>query len=82
MKIEVLNEGEGEMIPKGATVTVHYTGKFEDGKVFDSSVKRGDPLVFVCGEGQVIRGWDEGVQKLKKGQKAYLTCPPDYAYGA
>ena len=51
LKIKVLNEGEGDMIPKGAFVTVHYTGKFLDGKVFDSSVKRGDPFQFVCGQG-------------------------------
>jgi len=62
-------------------VTVHYTGKLLDGTVFDSSVKRGDPFKFKCGTGQVIRGWDEGVQSLKKGQKAYITCPPEYAYG-
>ena len=53
-----------------------------NGTVFDSSIPRGEPLEFVVGEGQVIRGWDEGICQLKKGQKAILTCPPSYAYGA
>jgi FKBP-type peptidyl-prolyl cis-trans isomerase len=60
---------------------VHYTGKFTDGRKFDSSYDRGEPLRFKVGLGQVIRCWDEGLQHLQKGQKAVLTCPPDYAYG-
>lgn len=80
-KVELLNEGEGPVCPKGATVFVHYTGKFPNGQKFDSSHDRGEPLEFVVGEGQVIRGWDEGITQLKKGQKAILTCPPAYAYG-
>ena len=75
------NEGTGEICPKGAKVKVHYTGKFTNGKVFDSSHNRGQPLEFIVGQGQVIRGWDEGITQLKKGQKAKLVCPPDYAYG-
>jgi len=82
MDIEKLNEGTGPTVPKGATVKVHYTGKLEDGTVFDSSVSRGDPLEFQVGVGQVIRGWDEGICQLQKGQKAILTCPPEYAYGS
>ena len=61
---------------------VHYTGTFPDGRKFDSSVDRGDPLEFTVGVGQVIRGWDEGICQLQKGQKAKLICPPDYAYGS
>mgnify|MGYP001626625360 CR=1 FL=1 len=61
---------------------MHYTGKLTDGTVFDSSVSRGQPLEFAVGVGQVIRGWDEGIMQLGVGQKAILTCPPDYAYGA
>lgn len=64
MQIEKLNEGTGPTVPKGATVKVHYTGKLQDGTVFDSSVERGDPLEFKVGVGQVIRGWDEGICQL------------------
>lgn len=66
----------------GSRVLVHYVGKLLDGKQFDSSYDRGKPLDFIVGIGQVIKGWDEGITQLKKGQKAVLTCPPDYAYGA
>ena len=80
--VQKLNEGVGPIVPAGATVQVHYTGKLKNGTVFDSSHNRGQPLEFVVGTGQVIRGWDEGICQLQKGQKAILTCPPDYAYGA
>ena len=76
-----LNEGTGPLVPSGATVKVHYTGKLQTGQVFDSSISRGQPLEFQVGVGQVIRGWDEGITQLQKGQKAIITCPPDYAYG-
>ena len=82
LKIEPLNEANGPTVPKGATVKVHYTGKLEDGTVFDSSIPRKEPLEFKVGVGQVIRGWDEGICSLTKGQKAVITCPPEYAYGA
>jgi FKBP-type peptidyl-prolyl cis-trans isomerase len=62
-------------------VLAHYTGKLENGKVFDSSVERGEPLQFRVGQGQVIRCWDEGITQMAKGEKAVLTCPHDYAYG-
>ena len=81
MIVEKINEGTGPVVPKGTKVKVHYTGKLPDGSVFDSSVTRGEPLEFVVGIGQVIKGWDEGICQLQKGQKAILTCPPDYAYG-
>jgi len=61
---------------------MHYTGTLLDGKKFDSSVDRGKPFVTKIGVGQVIKGWDEGVPQLSLGQKAVLTCTPDYAYGA
>lgn len=80
--VAVLNDGIGETVPKGAKVKVHYTGKLTNGKVFDSSVPRGQPLEFVVGMGQVIKGWDVGICKLQKAQKAIITCPPDWAYGS
>lgn len=60
---------------------MHYTGTLTDGKKFDSSRDRGEPFRFTLGVGQVIKGWDEGVAQLSKGQRAKLTCTPDYAYG-
>ncbi|WP_448528628.1 FKBP-type peptidyl-prolyl cis-trans isomerase [Raineya sp.] len=64
------------------TVYVHYTGKFLDGKVFDSSLNRKEPLQFVLGMGSVIKGWDEGIALLRKGEKAQLLIPSKLAYGA
>jgi len=65
--VEKINEGTGPVVPKGTKVKVHYTGKLPDGSVFDSSVTRGEPLEFVVGIGQVIKGWDEGICQLQKG---------------
>ena len=73
--------GEGAQAVAGKTVKVHYTGKFPDGKVFDSSVSRGEPIEFVLGRGRVIKGWDEGIALMKVGGKAVLTIPPGLAYG-
>jgi FK506-binding protein 4/5 len=61
---------------------VHYTGRLEDGTVFDSSVDRGEPFSFTLGHSQVIKGWDTAVATMKKGEKVELTLKPDYAYGA
>jgi len=60
---------------------VHYTGWLTDGTKFDSSVDRGQPFQFSIGQGQVIRGWDEGVMTMKVGGKRKLTIPPNLAYG-
>jgi FKBP-type peptidyl-prolyl cis-trans isomerase len=80
--IEHLTVGAGASPKKGELVTVHYTGRLTDGKKFDSSVDRGDPLSFVLGTGQVIGGWDQGVALMKIGDKVKLTIPPHLAYGA
>lgn len=65
----------------GQTVTVHYTGYLNDGSIFDSSVKRDDPIVFQVGVGKVIKGWDEAILKMKKGEQYRLIIPSDLAYG-
>jgi len=71
--------GSGAQPKATDIVKVHYTGTFIDGKVFDSSVNRGEPVEFPLG--QVIPCWTEGVGKMKTGGKAKLTCPADIAYG-
>ena len=82
MKIEKLKSGSGESPKKGNTVMVHYTGWLEDGTKFDSSVDRDEPFAFVLGAGQVIQGWDQGVETMRIGDKVKLTIPPQLAYGA
>ena len=59
-----------------------FIGTLTDGTKFDSSRDRGKPFEFKIGQGNVIKGWDEGVAQMSKGQRAKLTCSPDYAYGA
>ncbi len=73
------HEGSGKSPKATDTVKVHYTGKFLDGKIFDSSVQRGEPISF--GLGQVIRGWTEGLQLMKEGGKATFYIPYTLAYG-
>lgn len=77
----VIEEGTGDKPEKGKKVKVHYTGKLEDGTVFDSSVKRGVPIEFELGVGRVIKGWDEGIADMKVGGKRQLIIPPDLGYG-
>jgi FKBP-type peptidyl-prolyl cis-trans isomerase len=79
--IEDIVVGTGPSPTAGQTIVVHYTGWLENGKKFDSSVDRDDPLVFQIGVGQVIQGWDEGVMSMKVGGKRKLTIPPEMAYG-
>lgn len=82
MQVNLKVEGSGEKVPKGANVSVHYTGRLENGKVFDSSLRRGEPFTFKLGAGQVIKCWDQGFAKLRVGDEAELVCPPNFAYGA
>ncbi len=74
--------GTGAEAKAGQTAVVHYTGWLMDGKKFDSSKDRGQPFSFVLGRGQVIKGWDEGVQGMKVGGTRDLVIPPDLAYGS
>ena len=77
----LVEEGNGIKAAAGNTVDVHYTGYLEDGTMFDSSVKRGQPFSFVLGMGRVIKGWDEGVALMKIGDKVRLIIPADLGYG-
>jgi peptidylprolyl isomerase len=74
-------EGTGAPPARGSTVQVHYTGWLEDGKKFDSSHDRREPLEFALGRGQVIAGWDEALSTMKVGGKRKLIIPAHLGYG-
>jgi peptidylprolyl isomerase len=74
--------GNGELAKEGSHVRVHYTGWLTTGKKFDSSVDRGQPFDFTIGNGEVIKGWEEGVAGMKVGGKRQLRIPPELGYGA
>ncbi|RNL95051.1 peptidylprolyl isomerase [Sinomicrobium pectinilyticum] len=79
---KILEKGNGDKAVKGKTVSVHYEGMLMDGSVFDSSYKRNQPIDFRLGAGQVISGWEEGIELLNTGDKARLVIPPELAYGS
>jgi peptidylprolyl isomerase len=79
---EFFDEGTGNTPKTGDTVAVHYTGRLENGMVFDSSHNRGTPFEFALGTGMVIKGWDEGIAMLKEGGSARLTIPAGIGYGS
>jgi FK506-binding protein 1 len=82
VKIETVIKGDGKTFPRvGDRITVHYEGTLQDGTVFDSTRKRGEPFTTVIGVGKVIRGWDEAMPRLSLGEKAILTVSSDDAYG-
>jgi peptidylprolyl isomerase len=75
-------EGDGAVAKAGDTVEVHYVGvAYSTGEEFDASWNRGEPLRFQLGVGQVIAGWDQGVQGMKVGGRRQLVIPPDLGYG-
>ena len=81
LRYQFIQQGKGQKAEKGKTVSVHYKGQLTDGTVFDSSYKRGQPIDFPLGVGQVIPGWDEGIQLLGIGDKARLVIPSHLGYG-
>ncbi|MGA9978865.1 MAG: FKBP-type peptidyl-prolyl cis-trans isomerase [Candidatus Sulfotelmatobacter sp.] len=74
--------GTGEVAKEGSHVRVHYTGWLTTGKKFDSSVDAGKPFDFTIGNGEVIKGWEEGVAGMRVRGKRQLRIPPELAYGA
>ena len=81
LRVTDLEVGTGPEAVAGQTVVVHYRGTLENGKQFDASYDRGKPFTFPLGRGQVIKGWDEGVQGMKVGGKRKLVIPPELGYG-
>ena len=81
LEYKEIEAGTGAQAQAGKTVRVHYTGRLQNGQVFDSSVNRGEPIEFRLGVGQVIKGWDEGIALMKEGGKAQLVIPPELGYG-
>lgn len=83
LKLQDIAIGEGDLAEKMDKITVNYTGKLEDGTIFDSSKSPGrEPFVFTLGVGMVIKGWDEGFNGMRVGGKRTLTIPPEMGYGA
>lgn len=79
LKYRDLKEGTGQMVPPGATVTIHYTGWLLDGTVFDSSVERKEPATFPLGN--LIQGWQQGIPGMKVGGIRKLVIPHELGYG-
>jgi FKBP-type peptidyl-prolyl cis-trans isomerase len=78
----VTKHGAGPQAKAGDTVSVHYTGTLTDGTKFDSSRDRGEPIEFPLGRGRVIKGWDEGIARMRVGDRAVLVIPPVIGYGS
>ncbi|MBT9190007.1 peptidylprolyl isomerase [Zobellia russellii] len=82
LRYKMIQKGSGVQAENGKTVSVHYEGSLVNGQVFDSSYKRNQPIDFQLGVGQVIPGWDEGIQLLQVGDKARLVIPSSLGYGS
>jgi peptidyl-prolyl cis-trans isomerase A (cyclophilin A) len=82
LRYKMIQKGSGKKAESGKTVSVHYEGSLENGKVFDSSYPRKKPIEFRLGQGQVIEGWDEGIALLQVGDKARFVIPSHLGYGS
>jgi len=82
LQIEVIATGSGPETKPGDSIDVHYRGTLTNGKQFDASYDRGEPLNFTVGKGQVIQGWDQGLLGMQVGEKRKLTIDPELGYGA
>ncbi len=80
--VEVLHEGDGQLVEAGDTIHCHYLGQVFGGQVFDNSYDRRQALSFQIGVGMVIRGWDDGLVGQRVGSRVLLSIPPQYGYGA
>lgn len=81
INFKTITEGTGETAVRHSRVTVHYTGWLEDGTKFDSSRDRGETFQFTLGAGEVIVGWDVGVEGMRTGERREVVIPPQLAYG-
>ena len=82
LRMIIISEGEGEKPKKGQICSVQYTGKLENGTIFDSTSHRdGHPFKFPVGNGKVIKGWDEAFLDMREGSKRTLIIPPELGYG-
>ncbi len=82
LRYKMIQKGSGKKAENGKTVSVHYSGSLENGKVFDSSYTRKKPIEFPLGMGNVIEGWDEGIALLQVGDKARFVIPSHLGYGS
>lgn len=82
LRYQIINKGTGVKAQAGKTVSVHYKGMLSNGKEFDSSYKRNEPIDFELGAGMVIAGWDEGIELLHVGDKARFVIPSHLGYGS
>lgn len=81
LEVEILKEGDGQVVEAGDTVVCHYLGQIWGGDIFDTSFDRGQTLSFQIGVGQVIAGWDDGLVGQRVGSRVLLAIPPELGYG-
>ena len=81
LEIEILSPGDGIAVEKGMYAKVHYQGRLSDGKIFDDSLARDTPFTFILGAGEVIEGWDIGIEGMEVGERRQLIVPPELGYG-